>query len=69
LRGFFNDITFQFQLDFIMIKLIIGFIVIALYLLSKGGGNLDMGGEKHGADTVAPPAATAPAAAASETKH
>ena len=57
-----------------MIKLIIGFIVIAgaaLYLLSKGGGNLDMGGEKHGAEAAhmeeakkdAPAAPVAPAAA------
>jgi hypothetical protein len=36
-----------------MIKLIIGFIVIAgaaLYLMSKGG-DIDMGGEKHGIET------------------
>jgi hypothetical protein len=54
-----------------MIKLIIGFIILAgaaLYLMSKGG-DIDMGGEKHGADTTPPPAATAPAAAASDTKH
>mgnify|MGYP000505803724 CR=1 FL=1 len=53
-----------------MIKLIIGFIVLAgaaLYLLSKGGSNLDMGGEKHGADTP-PPAVTAPAPAAAASK-
>ncbi len=46
-----------------MIKLIIGFIVIAgaaLYLMSKGG-DIDMGGEKHGIETHDP----APAAGAS----
>ncbi len=47
-----------------MIKLIIGFIILAaaaLYLLSKGGSNLDMGGEKHGVETTAPPATSASA--------
>jgi hypothetical protein len=36
-----------------MIKLVLGFIVIAaaaLYFLSKGG-DIDMGGEKHGIET------------------
>lgn len=53
-----------------MIKIIIGFLVIAglaFYLLTKGGGNIDMGGEKHGVDTheAAPkPAATVSAAPA-----
>ena len=57
-----------------MAKLIIGFIILAagaLYLLSKGGGNLDMGGEKHGIETheSAPKAAaSAPAAPASAAK-
>ncbi len=52
-----------------MIKLIIGFIVIAgaaLYLMSKGG-DIDMGGEKHGIETDHP-VATAPAAPASTAK-
>jgi hypothetical protein len=36
-----------------------------LYVISKGGDSLDMGGEKHGADAVhAPAPAEAPAAAA-----
>lgn len=53
-----------------MIKLIIGFVILAaaaMYLLTKGGGNLDMGGEKHGVETheAAPKAATPPAPAAS----
>lgn len=37
-----------------MVKIIIGFIVIAgaaFYLLSKAGGDIDMGGEKHGIET------------------
>ena len=72
LRGFFNESNYsQFQLlDFKMIKLIIGFIVLAgaaLYIMSKGG-NIDMGAEKHGIETDHPPAATAPAAAASAAK-
>jgi len=57
-----------------MIKLILGFIVIAgaaLYVLSKGG-DIDMGGEKHGVETSSShsaPAAATPASAASATKH
>ena len=56
-----------------MIKIILGFIVIAgaaFYLLTKGGADIDMGGEKHGIETheAAPKAAasapTAPASAA-----
>ena len=46
-----------------------GFVVfaaLALYILSKGG-DIDMGGEKHGAEAMHVPevAASAPAAAAS----
>ena len=63
-----------------MWKIAVGFAVfagLALYILSTGG-EIDMGGEKHGADAVhteapaaaasAPAAAPAPAAAASEAK-
>ncbi len=51
-----------------MWKIAIGFAIfagLALYVISKGGDSLDMGGEKHGADAVhAPaPAAAAPAEA------
>ncbi|MEI6761374.1 MAG: hypothetical protein WCO22_13110 [Betaproteobacteria bacterium] len=61
-----------------MWKIAVGFILfaaLALYMLSKGG-NIDMGGEKHGADAThapeaaasapAAPAAAAPASAASK---
>ncbi len=61
-----------------MWKIIVGFILfaaLALYMLSKGG-NIDMGGEKHGAEAThvpeaaasapAAPAALAPASAASK---
>jgi len=53
-----------------MWKIIIGFIVfaaLALFVIIKGGDQLDMGGEKHGADAVHAPEApaSAPAAAAS----
>ena len=47
-----------------MWKLILAFIVLAaaaLFALKKAGGNLDMGGEKHGVETEH--AASAPAAA------
>jgi hypothetical protein len=60
-------------LDFKMIKIIIGFIIIAgaaLYLMSKGG-DIDMGGEKHGIEVheTAPKAGvTVPAASASAAK-
>jgi len=52
-----------------MWKIALGFIAfagLALFILSKGG-DIDMGGEKHGAEAVhvepAKPAAEAPAAA------
>ncbi len=61
-----------------MWKIVVGFILfaaLALYMLSKGG-NIDMGGEKHGADAMhipeatasvpTAPAAAAPASAASQ---
>jgi hypothetical protein len=61
-----------------MWKMALGFILfaaLALYLLSTGA-NIDMGGEKHGAEathvpeaaasTPAAPAASAPASAASK---
>lgn len=52
-----------------MWKLFVGFVVfavLAVWLLTKGGANVDMGGEKHGADAVhAPEPAAAPAAAVS----
>ncbi len=46
-----------------MWKLILGFAVfaaLALWMLSKGG-DIDIGGEKHGDESMKPPAATAPA--------
>ena len=49
-----------------MWKIILGFVVfaaLALFVLSRGG-DIDMGGEKHGIDTHAPAAASAPAATA-----
>ncbi|OYQ41623.1 hypothetical protein CHU94_04390 [Rhodoferax sp. TH121] len=63
-----------------MWKIAVGFALfaaLALYILSTGG-DIDMGGEKHGAEALhteapaaaasAPAAAPAPAAAASEAK-
>ena len=50
-----------------MWKIAVGFAVfagLALYVISKGGDNIDMTGEKHGAEAVHLPApAEAPAAA------
>ena len=50
-----------------MWKIAIGFAVfagLALYVISKGGDNIDMTGEKHGAEAEHLPApAEAPAAA------
>lgn len=37
-----------------MLKLFIGFVVfagVALFALKMAGGNVDMGGEKHGVET------------------
>ena len=61
-----------------MWKIAVGFILfaaLALYMLSKGG-DIDMGGEKHGAEAThvpeaaasapAAPAASAPASAANK---
>jgi hypothetical protein len=54
-----------------MWKIAVGFAVfagLALYVISKGGDNIDMTGEKHGSEAVhspapAPAAVEAPAAA------
>lgn len=46
-----------------MWKLVLGFIVfaaVALFTIMKGG-DVDMGGEKHGIDHAPAPAASAPA--------
>jgi hypothetical protein len=48
-------------------KIVVGFILfaaLALYLLSTGG-NIDMGGEKHGAEATHVPEAAASSPAAS----
>ena len=51
-----------------MWKIAVGFAVfagLALFVISKGGDNVDMTGEKHGSEAVhAPAPAPAPAAAA-----
>jgi hypothetical protein len=48
-----------------MWKIAVGFVAfagLALFILSKGG-DIDMGGEKHGAEAVHAPEKSAPAAA------
>ncbi|HCY17425.1 MAG: hypothetical protein A2Z93_13995 [Curvibacter sp. GWA2_64_110] len=50
-----------------MWKIIVAFIVfaaLAMFVILKGGDQLDMGGEKHGADAVHVPEAPASAAVA-----
>lgn len=62
-----------------MWKIIVGFIIfaaLAMFVIIQGGDQLDMGGEKHGADAVnapeapasAPAVVAAPAPAASAAK-
>jgi hypothetical protein len=66
-----------------MWKLILGFVAfaaIAMYVLAKAGGDIDLGGEKHGVETThtepakpaaadaAPATAAAPAAPAPAAK-
>ena len=49
-----------------MWKIAVGFAVfagLALYVISKGGDNIDMTGEKHGSEAVHAPAPAAPAPA------
>jgi len=52
-----------------MWKIVVGFAVfaaLALYILTKSGGNIDMGGEKHDVTAAHEPAASAAASAAIE---
>jgi hypothetical protein len=49
-----------------MWKIVLGFIAFAalsLFVIFKAGGNIDMGGEKHGADAIHVPEETTPPAA------
>ncbi len=51
-----------------MWKIILGFIAfaaLALFIISRGGDKLDMGGEKHGIDASHAPAAEAASVPAS----
>ena len=57
-----------------MWKIAVGFAAfaaLALFVIMKGGDNIDMSGEKHGADAVHAPAAPASGAApaGSAAKH
>ncbi|URI10706.1 hypothetical protein MW290_17095 [Aquincola tertiaricarbonis] len=48
-----------------MWKIFLGFVVfaaVAIWVLSKAGGSVDMGGEKHGIDAGHTPAPAASAA-------
>ena len=52
-----------------MWKLIVGFIAfaaLALFILTKSGGNIDLSGEKHDVTAAHEPAASAAATAAIE---
>jgi hypothetical protein len=49
-----------------MLKIFVGFVVFAawaMFVIFKGGNSLDMGGEKHGDETVHAPAEAASVAA------
>lgn len=49
-----------------MWKMLVGFAIfaaLAVFLLMKGGANVDMSGEKHGVETSEPAAEVAPASA------
>ena len=49
-----------------MWKIAVGFAIfagLALYVISQGGDNIDMTGEKHGSEAVHAPAPAAPAPA------
>ena len=37
----------------------VAFAAMALFIMKKGGADIDMGGEKHGADAVQAPAPAA----------
>jgi hypothetical protein len=56
-----------------MVKIAIGFVAfaaIAMFVLFKAGGDVDMGGEKHGVEVHAPaPAADKPAGDKPAQKH
>lgn len=52
-----------------MWKMLLGFVVfaaIAIFVLMKSGGNIDMSGEKHGIETEHTEATASGASAASE---
>lgn len=49
-----------------MWKLVLAFVVfaaVALFVLSKGGGSIDMSGEKHGTEAAPAPESAASVAA------
>jgi len=51
-----------------MWKIAVGFVAfaaVAMFVIIKGGDNLDMSGEKHGAEAVHAPVPAASAASAS----
>jgi hypothetical protein len=53
-----------------MWKIAVGFVVfaaLALFILSRGGGDIDMSGEKHGTETAPAHAEVAAAPASSAT--
>jgi len=52
-----------------MWKIVVGFVVfaaLALFVLTRSGGNIDLGGEKHDVTAAHEPAASAAVAAALE---
>ena len=52
-----------------MWKIVVGFILfaaLALFVIMKGGDQIDMGGEKHGTDSTHAPAPAAGASGAAK---
>ena len=73
-KDWWPSVTFCIREQLIMWKILVGFVLfaaLALFVLVKSGGDVDLGGEKH---DVSPPSAapattpTAPSAASAATK-
>jgi len=69
-EGLFLSVNQSVSRELIMWKIAVGFAVfagLALFILSKGG-DIDMSGEKHGAEST-PAAAAAPASSPASASH
>lgn len=58
-------------INYPMWKILVGFALfaaLALFILTRPGADIDLGGEKHGVDIPAPPTAASPVTPASAAK-